>query len=156
MKSGTFKDNDISLDLSVVGSDVVCISNKKNTLAKLPLKSIKNMYEKQLKKEISEIELLALIENSGASLDVEADFDVDLSDPYNYGEDRDGNRGEMRQDYESVEDANVYLSKADLVILNEQGEVVGEAIDLTKDNDGSLVSFIANLIDADVNRYIKD
>jgi len=156
MKSGTFKDNDISLDLSVVGSDVVCISNKKTTLAKLPLRSIKSLYEKQLKREIDDNELLSLIENSGASLDVEADFDVDLSEPYSYGEDRDGNRGETRQDYESVEDENVSLSKADLVILDEQGEVIGEVIDLTKDADGSLVSFIANLIDSDVDRYVKD
>ena len=153
--NGTFKDNDISLDLSIVGGDVVCVSNKKNTLAKFSLPKLKGLFEKNLNKELSDSEFSKLIENCGASLDVEADFDIELSEPYSYGEDRDGNRGETRQDFEPVEDSDVYISKALLTFFDDNGTEIGEAIDISSEHEDSIRSFVAEIIDSDPNRYVN-
>lgn len=154
-EKGRYSKDDWQMDLELSGEEILILKEKNVALAKVPVKTIKALLEKQLGKELSTTELTAQLQQYTASLDVDAEFYVYYGSWYHYGADADGNRGEDRRDLEDLDPDNLEINKIELRLINEDGDVLGgddSFIDLS--DSPELIDAIVSDINSDLSAYI--
>lgn len=160
---GLYNNDSIDVKLNISGDDVVIGANTKGVFFKIPFKTLFSKIEQIEKKyrnveEVSEESVKNLISSGGASLLVKARFDIDLSDSYEYGSDRDGNRGENRRDYEGVNEDSFEFVDIKLFIFDEEGFNIDPHDDalmvLDKDdNHQELKDYVIEMVNQDPSKY---
>lgn len=128
-------------------------------IAQVPVKTFHLALNKKLNKELSIEEVLVELEKYTPSILVEAEFTMYDGSPYEYGADADGNRGEMRTDIEDLEEDNLEISKSELRLIDEDGEVLGGEDNFIELGDHAskedpLTKWIVDEINSDTDKYL--
>lgn len=158
-RSGNYNEDDLQVDLIINENKINCVL-KKEVLATIPLDSITKLLNEKYKKQLSKEELVEVIKNYTGSIQIDAEVSVTLSSPYLYGQDADGKRGTLRQDYNDVDEDSIEINKLNLFIIDEDGYELGGndySIDLIpfllKEKD-PIIAYIAEQVDNDPNSYV--
>lgn len=156
MLYGKYNEEDLEVNLEISDSDFLSVQKDSHVFAKIPLSQVKNVIEKKLGYELTDTKFSRLSKKISGMVRIQSDFSIGLSEPYVYGADADGNRGETRQDYESMENDDIELNEASLFLFDEKGKEIGtiDLLTLIPTSDDSLVGYIATEINNDPNSYV--
>ena len=154
--SGKYEDQIEGLQLTVQGEELVVAQKENVVLAKVTFSAgLKDLIEKAEQKSWDQINLEEFVKKYDGEILVESEFSVGLSAPYEYGADRDGNRGEMRQDYEEVEASDIEITKAEFRLVDEDGECLGgEDFCVEVEELDPLASYIEGKVNQDISSYV--
>jgi hypothetical protein len=152
---GKFSKDDWQMDLELSGDEVLILKEKGSAMAKIPSKTLKNLLEKKIGRELSSSELAQELSKYTASVDVEAEFYVEEGEPYLYGADADGNRGVMQSDLEDLEADDLEINKLELRFVDENGDLLGGDDFFIDLEDSELIAeYIVDEVNSDMNSYI--
>lgn len=128
-------------------------------IAKVPVKIFHLALNKKLNKELTLEELFIELGNYTPLISVEAEFTMFEGSPYRYGDDADGNRGEIRTDIEDLEEDNLEIHKSELRLIDDDGEALGgednfiELGDVSSKED-ALAKWIVSEINSNTDNYL--
>lgn len=117
----------VDVEIEISGENIICAKTQNKQIFKVPLKQVTLSLSKIIasKKEVAQPiddeEVKQVLRNCFGSILVHVNFDIKLTEPYEYGEDADGNRGETRQDYDEVDEDSLYFRKVQLYLFDEDG-----------------------------------
>ena len=102
---------------------------------------------------MTEEALQRVFEDHSAQILVDLSFSASLGEKYSYGEDRDNNRGETRQDFEELvkDDLNIITLK--ISIFDEYDNCLVDNIDLPQTDE--IIELILSHLNDNISKYLN-